>query len=132
MTATGADATQDYRNGFNTFGYITEIDPFDRHSARKTHGTRSFCTRKACVCPSIDKPVVFYMGDDARGEYIYKFVSRHDGPMNIGGLNGDKYQMKARCMWRCFTKMVAASGGHWSMDKMDLMRPMLSCPRWAR
>ena len=32
MTAVGATALDDYRNAFNTFGYITEIDPFAPNS----------------------------------------------------------------------------------------------------
>ncbi len=96
MTATGADATEDYRNGFNTFGYIAEIDPFDRHSAPQKRTALGRFAHENCAYAPVEsgKPVVFYMGDDARGEYIYKFVSkaRWSNADIGGGLKaGDKY-----------------------------------------
>lgn len=95
-TITGDDATADYRNIANTQGYVVEIDPFDPLSTpikrtsmgRFAHETASLGKLTA------GKPVVFYMGDDAKGEYIYKFVSDKnwdEADANGGLSSGDKY-----------------------------------------
>lgn len=96
MTAVGADATDDYRNGFNTFGYITEIDPFDPKSISQKRTALGRFAHENCAYAPVEqgKPVVFYMGDDSRGEYIYKFVSKAMwSNSDIGGglKAGDKY-----------------------------------------
>ncbi len=96
MTAVGATAADDYRNGFNTFGYITEIDPFDQKSMPKKRTALGRFAHENCAYAPVEqgKPVVFYMGDDARGEYIYKFVSKAMwSNSDIGGglKAGDKY-----------------------------------------
>lgn len=96
MTAVGASAADDYRNGFNTFGYITEIDPFDQNSTPQKRTAMGRFAHENCAYAPVKqgKPVVFYMGDDARGEYIYKFVSKAMWSNNDigGGLKaGDKY-----------------------------------------
>lgn len=96
MTAAGATATDDYRNGFNTFGYITEIDPFDQNSLpQKRTALGRFAHENCAFAPvKLGHPVVFYMGDDSRGEYIYKFVSKALwSNRDIGGglAAGDKY-----------------------------------------
>ena len=96
MTAVGANATEDYRNGFNTFGYITEIDPFDQNSTPQKRTAMGRFAHENCAYAPVKqgKPVVFYMGDDARGEYIYKFVSKAMwSNADIGGglKAGDKY-----------------------------------------
>lgn len=96
MTATGVNATDDYRNAFNTFGYITEIDPFDQNSLPQKRTALGRFAHENCAYAPVEqgKPVVFYMGDDARGEYIYKFVSKAKwSNKDIGGglKAGDKY-----------------------------------------
>lgn len=96
MTAVGATATDDYRNGFNTFGYITEIDPFDQHSMPQKRTALGRFAHENCAYAPVEqgKPVVFYMGDDARGEYIYKFVSKalwSNKDIGAGLKAGDKY-----------------------------------------
>ena len=96
MTAVGASAADDYRNGFNTFGYITEIDPFDQNSMPQKRTALGRFAHENCAYAPVEqgKPVVFYMGDDARGEYIYKFVSKATwSTADIGGglKAGDKY-----------------------------------------
>ena len=96
MTAAGANATDDYRNNFNTFGYITEIDPFDQNSVSQKRTAMGRFAHENCAYAPVEqgKPVVFYMGDDAKGEYIYKFVSKAMwSNSDIGGglKAGDKY-----------------------------------------
>ncbi|MBL8660265.1 MAG: PhoX family phosphatase [Rhodospirillales bacterium] len=71
------DATGDYRNEPNAFGWMVEIDPFDPRSVpvKRTHLGR-FAHENVIFAPArAGKPVVCYAGDDSRFEYIYKFVS---------------------------------------------------------
>jgi hypothetical protein len=74
--STGA-ATDDYRNEINTFGYIVEIDAYDKtKAARKRTALGRFAHESAAFGkPVAGQPLAVYMGDDSRGEYIYKFVS---------------------------------------------------------
>jgi secreted PhoX family phosphatase len=76
--ATGAEATQDYRNEPNCFGWMVEIDPFDpdKTPVKRTHLGRFAHEGVIFNRAEAGKPVVCYSGDDARFEYIYKFVSR--------------------------------------------------------
>ncbi|MBE0453841.1 MAG: PhoX family phosphatase [Roseovarius sp.] len=76
--AKGADATQDYRNEPNCFGWMVEIDPFDpdKPPVKRTHLGRFAHEGVVFQKAEPGKPVVCYSGDDARFEYIYKFVSR--------------------------------------------------------
>lgn len=99
MTAKGDKATDDYRNAFQTFGYITEIDPFNPKSAPVKRTALGRFAHENCAFAPVEegKPVVFYMGDDSRGEYIYKFVSAANwSNSDIGGGHaaGDKYMNK--------------------------------------
>jgi secreted PhoX family phosphatase len=74
----GAGAVSaDYRNELNTFGYIVELDAYDKtKSARKRTALGRFAHESAAFgTPVAGKPLAVYMGDDSRGEYIYKFVS---------------------------------------------------------
>ena len=64
MTAVGASAAEDYRYGFNTFGYITEIDPFDQNSIPQKRTALGRFAHENCAYAPVEqgKPVVFYMG----------------------------------------------------------------------
>jgi uncharacterized protein len=77
QTGTSGDGTDDYRNELNTFGYIVEIDPYDKNVAlRKRTALGRFAHESAAFGKLVaGKPLAVYMGDDSRGEYIYKFVS---------------------------------------------------------
>ena len=71
------DGSDDYRNELNTFGYIVEIDPYSKTAAiKKRTALGRFAHESAAFGKRIEgKPLAVYMGDDSRGEYIYKFVS---------------------------------------------------------
>lgn len=73
----GATAADDYRNELNTFGWVVEADPYDAtQQLRKRTALGRFAHESACFgIPQPGKPLAVYMGDDSRGEYVYKFVS---------------------------------------------------------
>ncbi|WP_048438684.1 PhoX family phosphatase [Caenimonas sp. SL110] len=72
-----ADGSDDYRNELNTFGYMVEVDAYDKTQAiRKRTALGRFAHESGAFGKQIvGKPLAVYMGDDSRGEYMYKFVS---------------------------------------------------------
>jgi hypothetical protein len=76
-SAKGESATEDYRNEPNTFGYMVELDPFDPNAVPvKRTALGRFAHEGIVFAPAVaGQPIVCYSGDDARFEYIYKFVS---------------------------------------------------------
>ena len=97
-TGTSADGSDDYRNEMNGMGYIVEIDAYDKtRMAKKRTGLGRFAHESAAFGKvEAGKPLSVYMGDDARGEYIYKFVSTAtwnpaDANANDRMAIGDKY-----------------------------------------
>ena len=96
VTPSGADSSEDYRNAANTFGWVVEIDPFNPTSTPRKRTALGRMGHEGAM-PGIVKsgePLVYYMGDDSRSEYIYKYVSTekwNDADLN-GGLDaGNKY-----------------------------------------
>lgn len=72
----------------NRAGYIVEVDPFDPTSTpKKRTALGRFKHENAELVVDGSGRVVVYMGDDERGEFIYKFVS--DGVYSVGGDNSD-------------------------------------------
>ena len=93
-----ADGSDDYRNEMNGMGWIVEVDPYDKAKAvKKRTALGRFAHESAAFgTPVAGQPLVVYMGDDARNEYIYKFVSA--APWSAADANpadriatGDKY-----------------------------------------
>ncbi len=76
-TGTSANGSDDYRNEMNGMGYIVEIDAYDKtRTAKKRTALGRFAHESAAFGKvEAGKPLSIYMGDDSRGEYIYKFVS---------------------------------------------------------
>ena len=64
-------------NELNTFGWMVEADPYDGTQAlRKRTALGRFAHESAAFGLRVPgRPLAVYMGDDSRGEYIYKFVS---------------------------------------------------------
>lgn len=93
---TSADGSDDFRNAPNTFGWNVEIDPYSPTSTpKKRTAMGRFAHEGAWVGKvTAGQPLVWYMGCDSRGEYIYKYVSsaNWDPADATGGLAaGDKY-----------------------------------------
>ena len=84
-------AQHDYRNEPNTFGWVVEIDPFNpKATPKKRTALGRMGHEGAWIAPAkIGKPIVVYMGDDSRGEYVYKFISKK--PYWPWDANGDDY-----------------------------------------
>jgi secreted PhoX family phosphatase len=71
------DGSDDYRNELNAFGWMVEMDPYDKtQGIRKRTALGRFAHEMGVFgLQTPGKPLAVYMGDDSRGEYIYKFVS---------------------------------------------------------
>lgn len=111
----GASASVDYRNIPNTFGWIVEIDPFDsRQDPVKRTSLGRFAHEDCRTSRAIEgQNLAFYMGDDSRGEYIYKFVSdaKWDAKdVNGGYAAGDKYMNSGKLY---VAKFNADGTGQW-------------------
>lgn len=72
----------------NRHGYIVEIDPLNPESTpKKQTALGRFKHENAEVVLAQNGQVVVYMGDDERGEFLYRFVS--DGRYVEGGNNSE-------------------------------------------
>ncbi len=88
---TGASATEDYRNEANQFGYVVEINPYDPSAIPVKHTAMGRFRHEGAVPGLIrtGQQIAFYMGDDARGEYCYKYVTAETwDPEKVSELRG--------------------------------------------
>lgn len=134
QTGTSADGSDDYRNELNTFGYIVEVDPYDPSQAmRKRTALGRFAHESAAFGPRVPgKPLAVYMGDDSRGEYIYKFVSASNwDPADARPANrittGDKYLDQGKLY---VAKFNADGTGEW-VELSILNRAIAGYARYA-
>ena len=93
----------------NRAGYVVEIDPLDPGSTpKKRTALGRFKHENAEVVVAANGQVVVYMGDDERGEFLYKFVS--DGQYAEGGDNSNLLESG-----RLFAARFADGGrGEWA------------------
>ncbi|HPA90057.1 MAG TPA: PhoX family phosphatase [Quisquiliibacterium sp.] len=129
-TGTSADGSDDYRNEMNGMGYVVEIDAYDKSKkARKRTALGRFAHESAAFSkPVAGQPLAVYQGDDARNEYIYKFVSSAnwdpadanaadrmavgDKYLNAGRLYAAKFNADGTGQWVELTLANAAISGY--------------------
>ncbi len=70
-------ATDDFRNEPNQFGWVVEIDPYAPTATPRKRTALGRLGHEGCWPGAfvVGKKPAWYMGDDSRREYIYKFVS---------------------------------------------------------
>ena len=117
QTGASADGSDDYRNEMNTFGYIVEMDPYDKSATIKKRTALGRFAHESAVFgkPAAGKPLAVYMGDDSRGEYMFKFVSaanwvEADATPANRVATGDKYLDSGRLY---VAKFNADGTGNW-------------------
>jgi len=127
----------------NRFGWVVEIDPADPHAMPVKHtGLGRFKHENAEVTLAADGRLVVYMGDDERGEFLYKFVSRGayvpgastDGLLDDGTLHVARFDDDGTGEWLpltpettgldpaaiCIhTRMAASAVGATTMDRPE-------------
>lgn len=102
-------------NEVNRFGWIVEIDPMNPDSIPlKRSALGRFKHENAAITVNKDGHVVVYMGDDSKGEHIYRFVSKHtfdankpqqnrdllaEGTLYVARFNGEHDDLRGRGEW---------------------------------
>ncbi|HEV3011090.1 MAG TPA: PhoX family phosphatase [Burkholderiales bacterium] len=89
----------------NRFGWIVEIDPYDpSHTSVKRTALGRFAHECATSAVSHDGRVAIYSGDDARMEYVYKFVTRGKAGesrdlLDEGTLYAARFEANGKMRW---------------------------------
>jgi secreted PhoX family phosphatase len=126
LATLGAQADRDFRNEAQTFGYNVEVDPLNPASTPVKRLAMGRMAHEGAVCslPKAGQPLAFYMGCDARNEYIYKFVSTAVwDPKDVGGgmAAGDKYLNEGTLY---AAKFDADGRGQWIA--LDIKNPQIA------
>ncbi|WP_425052046.1 PhoX family protein [Psychromarinibacter sp. S121] len=127
----------------NRHGWVTEIDPTDPDSTPVKHTALGrFKHENAEMVQAADGRIVVYMGDDERGEFMYKFVSNGtwteggstEGLLSDGTLYAAKFNDDMTGEWLAltpestgmpleeilvYTRMAASAVGATSMDRPE-------------
>jgi secreted PhoX family phosphatase len=127
-TGVSTDGNDDYRNEMNGMGYTVELDPYEKtRAARKRTALGRFAHESAAFGkPVVGQPIAVYQGDDARNEYIYKFVST--APWDAADANpadrlaaGDKYLDSGKLY---VAKFNADATGEWV--ELSITNPLVA------
>jgi uncharacterized protein len=127
-TGASVDGIDDYRNEMNGQGYIVEIDPYDKtKAAKKRTAMGRFAHESAAFSrPVVGQQLAVYMGDDARNEYIYKWVSTAtwdaaDATPSNALSTGDKYLDSGKLY---VAKLSSDSTGTWI--ELNVSNPLIA------
>lgn len=96
------------------FGWVVEIDPMNPNSIpKKRSALGRFKHENAALMVNDDGHVVVYLGDDERGEHLYKFVSKNryikgatsnlnllaDGTLYVAKFDGTEGELNGKGQW---------------------------------
>lgn len=100
------------------FGWVVEIDPMNPNSTpKKRSALGRFKHENAALMINDDGHAVVYLGDDERGEHLYKFVSKNkyvkgsdankdlleDGTLYVAKFNGKEGETDGQGQWQELT-----------------------------